>query len=133
MQVTFTSAPASGSGTMSHTYCWAKDHCQPRIILWPRDEQMSARATTWILSHMTMLSALPRIPLDFNTFLWSLLSCHTVLWQSGHRGGEEQWLAEALYRAACWGGGLHMVHKIQLLKSYKEQHVRAAAVVLGLS
>lgn len=75
----------------------------------------------------------PRAPLGFDPFLWSILSCHTILGQSGHSGGAKQWQAEALCRAACWDSGLDTEQKIWLLKEYKEQHVRAAAVVLGLS
>lgn len=99
----------------------------PGMSRWLLPEQPLGCYLTW--QH---IQHFPRAPLGFDTSLWSILSCHTILGQSGHCGGAEQWQAEALVRAVCWGGGLNTVQKIWLLKRNKG-HVRAAALVLSLS
>lgn len=93
----------------------------PGMNRWLLPEQPLGCCLAW--QH---IQCFPRAPLGFDTFFWSILSCHTILGLSGHCGGAEQWQAEVLYRAVCWGGGLNTVQKIWLLKRNKE-HVRAAA------
>jgi len=74
------------------------------------------------------------LDLHFFLTLFSDLYClnHSVLRQSGHCGGEEQWQVEPLYRTACWGDGSYVVQKRWLLKRNKGQRVRNATIVLGL-
>lgn len=134
VQLTFASAPASGSWMRSHAYCWAEDHCQHQFpVPWPRQNR-------WLLPQQALgyrltgqrIHLLPRTSLLFDTFLWFVLSCHSVVRQSRHGGGEEQRQAEPLDRAACRGDGSYLVQKTWLLKRNKGQHVRAATIVLGL-
>ena len=86
-----------------------------------------------IASHDNTFTSFPELHFFLTPFsLWFVLSCHCILRQSGHCGGEEQWQAEPLYKAACWGDGWYMVQKTRPLKRNKGQHVRAATIVLGL-
>lgn len=134
VQLTFTSAPASGRWTMSHACCCAQDHCQhqcavlrPRQNRWLLPQQAWGCCLTW--QHIPLFH---RASLLFDTFLWFALSCHSILRQSGHCGGEEQWQVGPLHRAACWGDGSSTVQNRWLLKRNKGQHVREATIVLGL-